>query len=230
MIEEVFNYLIVRSSLTNHTSEELIELVKNKEDYKFFVDNISKIMMEEDFILISDDLIDSVSNLVHHYRFDYNKNKEINDQVNYIIDRLRDYKNMSLKHKIDLSNSWISQERENRGLSAKLATPENLLSMIALDGTYFYSMINIGEEFCIENIMEYLSLLNLLLNRFHAVFEDNLFLEITKQNCKVIQSIPKLPRIYLKMIKKILDRLNKEYSTTSDDNIEVKYYLKKKDN
>lgn len=229
-LEETLNYLTVRSLLMNQTSDSLINLVDSEAIYQFFVDNISYIMQEENYILISDALGERVSDLVHHYRFDYNKNKKINDQVNYIIGRLNDYKIMSLNRRAALTKEWIKEESKNRGLSTKYATPENLFSLIALDGDYFQSMINIGEEFVLENIMEYVSLLNLLLNRFTSVFEDDLFLEITKQNCETIQSIPNLPKIYLKMIRKILCRINKEYTTDSDSKLKVKCYLKKKDN
>ena len=229
MIEETFNYLLTRSLLMSKESNDLIGLVDSKEIYKFFVDNISRIMQEEDYILVSDALIERVSNLIYHYRFDYIKNREINEQVNYIIGRLHDYKEISINRRDTLSKEWIKEERENRGLLARNTTIEDLFSMIALDGEYFYSMINIGEAFRVENLTEYLSLLNLLLNRFPQVFEDDLFLEITKQNCEAIKSIPKIPKVYLKMIKKILNRLEKEYLANPDINVQVKCYSKKKD-
>lgn len=229
MIEEAFNYLLTRSLLMSKESNDLINLVDSEEMYKFFVDNISCIMQEEDYILVSDALIERVSDLIYHYRFDYIKNREINEQVNYIIGRLHDYREMSINRRATLCKEWIKEERKNRDLPAKDTTIEGLFSMIALDGEYFHSMINIGEEFMVENITEYLSLLNLLLNRFSQVFEDDLFLEITKQNCESIQSIPKISKVYLKMIKKILRRLDKEYIASSDVNVQVKCYSKKKD-
>lgn len=229
-IEETLYYLAVRSLLVNQSSEDLINQIDSEEAYKLYVDNISRIMQEENFIFVSDALVQKVSDLVYHYRFDYIKNKQINDNVNYIIERFHDYKMMSSNRKVTLAKEWMKEEGKNRGLPAKYVNAEDLFSLISLDGYYFQGMINIGEEFAVENIMEYVSLLNLLLNRFSTFFDDNLFLEITKQNCEALKSIPGLPKKYLKMINKILDRINKEYADSSDVNVQVKYYFKKKDN
>lgn len=174
-------------------------------------------------------MIDNVSELVQHYRFDYNKNKEINDNVNYIIGRLHDYREMSIDRKKYITDNWIKEELEARGIPPKAIRLEQLLNLLILDESYFRKMLNIREEFVIENLMEYLSLVNLLLNKFPKVFEDNLFLEITKQNCECIKSISKLPRLYSKMVQKILSRLKKEYSADTEVEVKVKFYLKKKE-
>lgn len=229
MIGNVINYLAVRSILMGNTKEELIKLVKGESDYKFFVDNISLIMQQEDYILLSDELIERVADLVHQYRFDYNKNKEINDEINYIIGRLHDYRGMNPRRKDLLCQKWFDEELFYRGLSKKDANIARIYKMIALDGEYLYNMVNVGVEFSIDDILEYLSLLNLLLSRFPLVFQDNLLLEIAKQTCIAIETIPKLPKKYLKMIKKFLHKLKEKYPEAPSEKVEIKYYLKKKD-
>lgn len=229
MLEKAYNYLCVRSLLMAYDSQQLIDLVVDESTYKFFVDNIAFIMQEEDYLLIADELVSRVSDLVHHYRFDYNKNKEINDQVNYIIDRLRDYHTMSFNHRVDLSREWFKEERKKREIPRRYATASNLLTLVCSDAFYFSNMVS-TEEFVISNIMEYLSLINLLLNQFPSSFEDSIFLEVIKQNCQFLKTLPNFPRVYMKMVNKILDRLNKEYTEDPNINVNVKCYFKKKDN
>lgn len=229
MLEKAYNYLCVRSLLMAYDSQQLIDLVVDEATYKFFVDNIAFIMQEEDYLLVADELVQRASNLVHHYRFDYNKNKEINEQVNYIIDRLRDYRTMSFNHHVELSKKWFEEERKKREIPKKYATISNLLTLVFSDALYFSHMVS-AEEFVIDNIMEYLSLINLFFNQFPAVFEDSVFLEVIKQNCQFLKTIPNLPKVYRKMVHKILDRFSKEYTEDPNIHVQVKCYFKKKDN
>lgn len=229
MIKKVYNYLYVRGFLLAHNSSQLINMGVDENTYKFLVDGISSIMQEENYLLVADELVQRASNLVHHYRFNYNKNKEINDQVNFIIERLRKYRNMSTNHRIELSKEWFEEERKKREIPRRYATPSNLFTMIYLDAFSFSQMIS-TEEFAIVNTMEYLSLINLFFNQFPSIFENPVFLERIKHNCEFLKTLPNVPRIYRKMVNRILDRFSKEYIEDRDIDAKVKCYLKKKDN
>lgn len=232
MTQEILDYLLIRSLLANSTSEEIINMIENKEIFVYLINSIASLMQQEDFILINHDYQEKVSDIVQSHRFDYNQDKDLNEQMNYIIGRLKEYEAMSFNRKQYLINSWMKQEFKNRGLPWIYQTPETLFCLISLDMKYFQQMIEL-KELKIDNLIEYFSILNIILNKFPNTFSnDPLFLEIHKKNCMMIQEIPQIPHSIQKMNKKIVKKLKENYEVNEEIHIEVEnnvtYQLKKK--
>ncbi len=216
MIQEILDYLLIRSTLVNSTSQEIIENTDDKAIFSYLVHAISSLMQQEDFLLVDPSFPEKVSDLIQFYRFDYNQEKDLNSEMNYIIGRLSDYKKMSFNRKQKLIQDWINQETKNRDLP-KYSGKENLLGLISLDGYYFCQMISIQQTFEIENAVEYLSILNIIHNKFPDFFKQDLsFVELNREICNHIQSSYQLPRFVLKMNRRILKKLNENYAIDSE--------------
>lgn len=226
MIQEILDYLLIRSVLLNSTSEEMINTINDTKTFPYIIKNINLLMQQEDFILLDKSLQYKVVDILQKFRFDYIKDKEVNDQMNYIIDRLKTYKEMSYDRKRYLVNEWIKQEAKTRELPWYYHTIKNLVSLISLDMYYFQRMIVTDEPFEIDNVVEYLSLLNIILNKFPDCFqEDKLFLELTREKCKMIKSISGFPKFIRKINKSILKRLNENFEVNEEVNKKVKENL-----
>jgi len=228
MIQEILDYLLIRSFLLNSNEKEIIDSVTNEEEFAYVLNNIYNLMQEEDFVLISSHLSDKVLSFISKYRFDYIKNKDYCDKMNYIIGRLHNYKNMSIDRKKYIVNNWIEEESKTRGLPKCYQNGEDLFSLISLDMKYLMGMISIGEEFVITNVVEYVSLINIIMNKFPECFEDDhLFLEVARNNLNALKKVPFMKLRYLKMIKDSLNKLNENYTVSTDVQIEKQYSLKK---
>lgn len=213
MIQEISDYLLIRSLLYNSDSEELIEVAKEKDNYIYILNNIYELMQEENFIFVDPHLVTNVEDFIYKYRFDYNRDKEINDKMNYIIGRLNDYKNMSDKRKQFIIDNWVQEESQNRNLPFIYKNLNNLLSLISLDTLYYQGMISIDKPFNIEYVVEYVSIINIIMNRFSESFNDDIeFLEVTRQNLQILKDNKKISKIDSKMIKEALKKVNKQYS------------------
>lgn len=221
MIQEISDYLLIRSLLYNSDSEELIEVAKEKDNYIYILNNIYELMQEEDFIFVDPHLVTNVEDFIYKYRFDYNRDKEINDKMNYIIGRLNDYKNMSDKRKQFIIDNWVQEESQNRNLPFGYKNLNNLLSLISLDTLYYQGMISIDKPFNIEYVVEYVSIINIIMNRFSESFNDDIeFLEVTRQNLQILKDNKKISKIDSKMIKEALKKVNKQYSMSEIENFQ----------
>ncbi len=211
MIQEILDYLLTRCLLLNSTSQELIDNITDKETFSYVVKNISNLMQKEDFVLIDRSLQEKVSDIIQSHRFDYNKDKELNAEMNYIIGRLQDYKSMSTNRKNMLIYNWIKQETEVRGLPVYYREINILLNLVCYDAFYMKNMLcSSNGQTEIDNVVEYLSLINLILNKYTTFFDENQnLLKLTIENCEIIAEIKKIPKFILKMDKDLLKKLNK---------------------
>lgn len=221
MIQEISDYLLIRSLLYNSDSEELIEVAKEKDNYIYILNNIYELMQEENFIFVDPHLVTNVEDFIYKYHFDYNRDKEINDKMNYIIGRLNDYKNMSDKRKQFIIDNWVQEESQNRNLPFVYKNLNNLLSLISLDTLYYQGMISIDKPFNIEYVVEYVSIINIIMNRFSESFNDDIeFLEVTRQNLQILKDNKKISKIDSKMIKEALKKVNRQYSMSEIENFQ----------
>lgn len=220
MIQETLDYLLTRSFLACCSSEQIIESIDSKETFSYFVKNIVKIMEQENFIFTSQELINRVADTIYKYRFDYNKDKEINNNMNYIIDRIKDYKEMSNNRKRYIQEYWVEEECKNRSLPNKYKNIETLLEMVIYDSSYVYNILA-AEIFYIENLAQYVSIINFVLNELNDDLEEDIsFLEVSLENLKLLEQA-KLKRSERKMlestIRKLEDVCTKKKGTEEND-------------
>lgn len=220
MTQEILDYLLIRSLLFNSEPEELIDATSNRENFIYVLDNIYILMQNENFIFMSPNIITNVVELIQKYRFDYNKDKEMNDKMNYIIGRFNDYRNMSEKRKRDIVSRWVQEESENRNLPFCYRTLPNLLGLISLDTAYFQSMISSDESFEVGYVVEYLSLINIIINKYPKCFSEDMdFLAVTRMNLIALQNNKKVfSRTDYNMLKKTIKKMKEEYSLPKLDN------------
>lgn len=110
MIQEILDYLLIRSFLINSTEKEIVESVTDEETFSYLLNSIYNLMQDENFVLTSPALYDRVLAFITKYRFDYIKNKEYCEKMNYIIGRLHDYTLMSANRKKDIMYNWVEEE------------------------------------------------------------------------------------------------------------------------
>ena len=231
MIQEIFDYLSTRAIIINHTGEELVDIAKDPKMFRHFIKNISKVMQEEDFFLTSLELVQRVETLLQTYRFDFLKEKEINDEMNYIIGRLCDYRNFHSNQFCSRINNWLLEERKNRGLPSSFQKEECLLLMISMDYEYLWKIFSLEEQFEIENPVEYLSLLHLLLERFPETFQDETILGYAVCGCEICSKVFSKFSFPAKLAKKIQKRLLNDYNFSEAQKPAYSYSLvKKKEN
>lgn len=217
MIQETLDYLLIRNLLACCSSEQIIETIDCKETFSYFVKNVAKIMEQENFIFLTQELLDKVANTIYKYRFDYNKEKEINNNMNYIIDRIRDYKEMSISRKNYIKYSWAKEEWENRELPKKYQDLKTMIKMVVNDGTYIYSMLS-SAEFCIQDIVQYLSIINFILNKVTSDLDEDITLyEISLENLNRLKQA-RLKRHERKMLENTIKRLEDVCNIEKENN------------
>lgn len=228
MIHEIFDYLLTRSLLLNCSEQELIDSVDNEETFAYILDNIYNIMQEENYIIISPMLKEKVINFISKYRFDYIKNNNYCEKMNYIIKRVREYNQMSDKRKKDILNNWVEQESNLRGLPKRYQNPRTLFDFIMMDAAYISGMLNIGKEFEISVPIEFASIINIVMNRAPEIFEEEpILLEYAKFILGKLQTIKGLRFTDTRMLKNTYNIINEKYDKSEDVELEISYSLKK---
>lgn len=228
MIQEILDYLLIRCLLLNSTSKEIIEKIQDKETFYYIIDSIYKLMQEENFVFALSEYNNKTSDVVNSYRFNYNKDKELNDKINYIIGRLQEFRSMSKGRKKDVIDNWIQEESQSRNLPKCYQNIQNLVDLVSLDIAYFQGMITVDEPFIVESVVEYVSLINIIINKYPECFnEDHLFLEVVRHNLVYLQSIPLIRSRDLNMIKKTLRTLNQNYDINEEIELDINKSLKK---
>ncbi len=228
MIQEIYDYLSIRSNLTNYNSKQLIELAKDPDTFRYYIKNISKLMQEEDYLLTSWELMKGVEDLLQAYRFDFIKEKEINEKMNYMIGRLQDYRNLSPKRHLTLINRWIQEERKNRGFPFYCDQDELYFQLISLDEESFFQIFSLESHFEIKNPLAYLSLVHLLIEKFPEVWEDEILLGYNRSICEICSKIAPHISVEKVLAKKVLHKWNKRYGFKEEFHPSYTYTLKKK--
>lgn len=228
MIQEILDYLLIRSLLINSTTEEIIEEIKDKDSFYYIVESIDKLMQEEDFLFVLSEYNEKTLDIVSHYRFDYNKDKELNDKMNYIIGRLKQLREISPERKKYIIDNWLEEEWKNRELPKKYQNIDDIVYLVSLDASYLIGIISLS-QMEIKSVIEYSSLINIIINKFPDFFyEDKVLLEVIRKTLISLKKVPFLRFTEAKMLKNTLNKLNENYEITENLNTEVDLLVKKK--
>lgn len=228
MIQEILGYLLTRSLLVNSSSDEIVESINNKEEFTYLLNNISSLIEEEDFLIVDTDMQDKVSDLIQKYRFEYNKDKEVNETMNYIIGRLHNYKTMDDERKKYIVNNWIETEIKNRELPKQLHNIHDIFYFISLDCSYFMGIMSLS-RMEIKSVCEYSSLINLIINKYPEAFEeDKMLLGVINETLMNFKNIPLLRSYEKKMVKNTLSKIDSTYDMSECPDLEISFSLIKK--
>lgn len=187
MTQEIYNYLLIRNYLIQDNDEYSLEGEENpKEQYAFFVNAVAELMQHENYPLISEQMQEEISNIIQKYRFDYMKDKELNESINYIITRLREYELLSYKRKNNLIRDWYKDEYNNRMLPYKYRNPDCMNLLLSCDFRNYEKLTNVFtfEEFLgsyklqddvysISKYASFLSTINLMITFDSAVLNPD---------------------------------------------------------
>ena len=213
MTLEIYDYLWIRNVLIAVDTKELVESIVGKEEYMVVVKCISSLMQNEDFLLAYPEAQNKVSDIVQTYRFKYN-DKEIFDDINYIIGRLNDYKNMPNERKNYLVNQFYVQEATNRDLPFMYKQSPDVIKCLIQNDIHTYKDIFCysaeGEkavQLDVFDVLDYVSLTNLMLNQFPNFFEDENYKKPTVHNLEQLSTLKKLPLDISRYIKKTIKKL-----------------------
>ena len=223
MTQEIYDYLSSRTFLIVASSSELIDSITNEEEFQQLISDIANLMQKEDFLLIYPEAIDNIADLLFKYRFKYNKNKSINDDINYIIERINEYRHMSKSRKDYLVKEFCQNEYKKRSLPLCYSYFDQLKVLIALD---YYSFLNVGkiafsnetgqyeqvDEITLTGIefLSYLSVINMLINTSPSTLIDNNLIDINIQTISNIIDVGKvIPKHQLNYAKKTIKNLKK---------------------
>lgn len=221
MILEIYDYLWIRNALLGLDVKQLNQNITTKEEYIFVIKCITNLMETEDFPLAFPQTQEKISEIVQTNRFKYN-DKQIVEDINYIIERLNEYKSMSKERRQHLIKEFYVQELKVRDIPFPYNTSKEVVDCLIQTDIHTFRDI-----FCydasaepkpmslnIEDILDYASLTNLLLNKYPTFFEDETMAKNTVHNLDQLVEIRKLPYAIRKNIKKVIKKLNPENEKT----------------
>ena len=214
MIQEIYDCLLTRAFFINNDDEEIIDSIDSKEAFVYLLERVSKVMQQEDFFLIKKEYQDKLSLVIQEFRFKYN-DASINEDINYIIGRLNDYKSMSDNRKEYLINQFYKNEYAIRNLPKPYQLPCNIdkfmqFDFFTLTQLFFESEDTNDNGIEIVDLTEFVSFMNILLNKCNEAFQLDEFCDATITNLNRLLDVPNLPLFTLFYIKKTLKNVEKQ--------------------
>ena len=215
MIQETFDCLLTRAYFMNNDEDEILESIDSKETFDSIIYRASCLMQEEDFFLIKDEYQNKLRRLIGEFRFEYN-DSSINEDINYIIGRLNDYKNMSQERKNYLIEQFYNGQYAIRNLPRPYQVRSNIDTFMRIDfSTLIQLFPNIKGTESVElsceilNDVEYISFINMLLNKHTDIFFLPTFIDTTVGNLAELSHEPNVPLYTLFYIKKTIKNIKK---------------------
>lgn len=210
MIQEIYDYLWIRKYLMSVDIDTILENIKKEDNYEEIVTIISKLMQKEDFLLTYQYLQEKVRTIINENRFNYNQNKDINDEMNYIIYRLNTYRNMSDENKLRLINSFYEEEWKNRNLPLIYKPAINYLdNFIAADSECFVKVFfEYTDKEKQETVYDTTELMpvcatsNLLANEYPEFYYNEEARDVMYETISAFRTFTKLPMLAKKYINK----------------------------
>ncbi len=215
MIQEILDYLWIRNILLFQEEEIIEDYISKKNKYSDYIQILSRLMQREDLAVVYPEIQDKISKTVNKYRFEYNT-AEINEDINYIVGRLNDYKKMSDTRQKQIIGEFYADEIVDRNMPIIYKNcKEELTTLIGNDFNCFISMYKASDEETGEDIettfqpdmLQYTSLVNILINRFPEFFEEKAFVDVTIMNFMRIKETPKLKGSMYRYVKRTLKEL-----------------------
>ena len=225
MIQEIYDYLWIRNYIPSNTTEAIIEALQIEKDnnhntsYVDIVNALAYLIEREHFLLIDDDFVSKISTIINEFRFDYNKDKVLNEKINYIIERLNDYSKMSDSRKRYLIKDFYKKEIKDRCLSHR-SNRMTIDSCILVDCFgYVSAFFETSEKLSIDDLFGFISTINLIISRYPEFFDSEdkklIVYNIIKESMEAIVNLSKKDRknhvckSTLDYAKKTLIRLHK---------------------
>lgn len=223
MIQETFDCLLTRAFFINNEENEILAAIDSKASFIFLIRRVSALMQQEDFFLINPEYQHKLSTVIGEYRFKYSDPSIIED-INYIIGRLNEFKAMSEERKNYLINEFYKDQYAIRNLPLAYRNRHNINLFMVLDFVCLTQLFpGIGEseaarqeehpkDIEVLNDVEFISLMNILLNKHSDIFFLDGFIETTVGNFNELLESGKLSfhtAMYIKKTLKNIKRLER---------------------
>lgn len=223
MIQEILDYLLIKSHFILCTEEELLEKVEDERMLEIYCDNICRILEQEKFFYTSDELIEKLEAIVYKKRFDGKHSKELIVDFNIMIDAINQYKKLSSSDKILLGAKYIDEEVKIRNMPFR-RFPGYTLNAIydCIKNESYYAKILLQKEcdLAIYDPLYLLTTVNLLCNRYPEALQENL--NGISRCCASVIMLDDLSKnfYYRKMLKKTNKTLEELAKDIPDEDID----------
>jgi len=177
---------------------------------------MSDLLEKEDFPLAMESSEKIISDFIQTFRFEYS-DKDINTKTNFIIGKLNEYRVMNTKTKNELVKKFYEKETNDRDLPNIYRNQKEPIDTLIQNDIYTYRDIFCVEEnpskpmeLTVTDILDYVSLTNMLISRYPDFFKNDSFKANTIHNLSQLATITALPSNILSNIKKTLKKLDKQ--------------------
>ncbi len=242
MTLEISDYLLIRIYFARAKNKfDLSGMTKEeaRDDFYRTLVMSTQLMQEEDYFLIIPEAMEELDNIVQKYRFDFPGDKEINDEVNFIIGRKKEYEDLSETRLKTRAREWYLSEIKDRLLPRKYRNNDIIVDLLIQDYIYFLkinSSFNIDDynknvdfdtldgTVQVNNIIPFLALINLMFNRFPEYVENNIYINGLFDRLDAIARIDDIPKDCLKYLKTTVKNINKK---TKNMDLSMQYEMEK---
>lgn len=222
--QEIYDYLWIRNQLLVSSIEEINKNNEDPEEFKYYIDNLSKIVIDENIALISPHICKKIRDTISKYRFNDTTEPDVKAKINEIIGVMNSYDSMNELYKKKLVNDFFTKEMQDRDAPVIFKNVSSSFTDLAAEDYYTYiAMFDIydgrnGAKLEVDftpTMYQYLAFINLLLRRFPSVFNIKGFADILIMNFEKLDDL-KEPTItksnykYLKRTIKVLVNISNQ--------------------
>lgn len=184
-ITELLKEFHFKNQLITKELDELFSQYESIEKYKEFIEISNRLLKNETvFFYIDESFLTKVQEIIHKYRFDYRKDKNINDLINetiYIMNSVKSKLNNDQQVDTHLMHYYYYQEN-SRGISIE---DEDVL-LYALSEDYNVLKALIENDFFEISDDIFLVSTNYFLEVYPEIYQDKQIKEITEKKLDAI--------------------------------------------
>ncbi len=226
MIQEILDYLLIKSQFILCTEEELLEKVKDEKILEIYCDIICTIIENENFFYTDEKLMKKLDTIVREKRFEGRHKNELIVDFNIIVETINKYKTLSESDKIIITANWIDEEAKARDIPFRKfpgCTVDVIHNYIKYESYYTRLLFTDDIEVEVEYPLYLLGTINLLCNRYPDIIIQNVdAAERCTSILLLMKDVYKKTIIANSMIRKTLKRLEKVSENIPEEDI-VKY-------
>lgn len=213
MTQEIYDYLWIRNVLIALKAKDISTNVYSLEEAAYVVRCIVNLLEKENFVLAFDNSQDMILDLTQEFRFKYN-DKELNSNINLIINKINQYKNINSNKKDLMIDLFYTNESKKRNLSYFYKNSKEVINCLIQNDIHTYRNLfcneNTNEPIALEiiDVLDYVSLVNLIMNDYPNYFKDEKIKEKTNNNFEQLLLVKNIPFDIRNSIKKTLKLIN----------------------
>lgn len=223
MIQEIYNYLYTKSLLL----EKEVLLVDDGNEEKNLSDNllsILNVLTLEPYFADREDTRKMLSSFIQKYRFSFPNNTKIKVSFNELIKVINEHQAQDKKTTNKEKKQWLESEYKDRCLPKKFRNEKTMIEFVRADAELF---MNMSGFYCFDgvnfepvpkllfnnlDVVEYLGLMNLMINREPRYFSTKERIDLLMEHCYSFSKGEKNVTVlnYIKRTIRNLKRIDRE--------------------